>query len=76
MPYIQDGETALYIAVSGGHRSVVEILLQTQHTDVNISQKVYMTTSCIAWVYTRSYMNHLPTNTALDHLMGIDIISR
>ena len=38
--YIQDGETALYFASQVGHGPVVELLLQTEHTDVNISRKV------------------------------------
>ena len=37
---VQDGETALYIASWKGHGPVVELLLQTEHTDVNISMKV------------------------------------
>ena len=38
--YIQDGQTALYMACKVGHGPVVELLLQTEHTDVNISRKV------------------------------------
>ena len=37
---VQDGETALYIASWKGHGPVVELLLQTEHTDVSISMKV------------------------------------
>ena len=38
--YVQDGQTALYIASRNGHGPVVKLLLQTEHTDVNISMKV------------------------------------
>ena len=38
--YVQDGETALYIASWNGHGPVVKLLLQTEHTNVNISRKV------------------------------------
>ena len=41
--YVQDGLTALYIASWEGHGPVVELLLQTNLTDVNISEKVYVT---------------------------------
>ena len=51
--YIQDGETALYIASQEGHGPVVELLLQTEHTDVNISRKVY-DTNTIAYISTGS----------------------
>ena len=39
--YVQDGETALYIASRKRCRAVVELLLQMEHTDVDISTKVY-----------------------------------
>ena len=39
--YVQDGETALYIASSKSYRAAVELLLQMEHTDVDISTKVY-----------------------------------
>ena len=38
--YVQDGETALYIAILEGHAPLVQLLLQTDCTDVSISQKV------------------------------------
>ena len=38
--YAQDGWTSLYIASKKGHGLVVELLLQTDHTDVDISKKV------------------------------------
>ena len=38
---VQDGQTALYIASQKGHGPVVELLLQTEHTDVNVSTKVW-----------------------------------
>ena len=38
--YIQDGETALYIASDKGHVAVVELLLQ-KHANVSICTKVY-----------------------------------
>ena len=45
--YVQDGETALYVAILEGHEVVVELLLQTQHTDISISQKVqYIRCTC------------------------------
>ena len=37
---VQDGMTALYIASQEGHGPVVDLLLQTAHTDVSISKKV------------------------------------
>ena len=36
----QDGQTALHIASKEGHGPVVELLLQTEHTDVSISTEV------------------------------------
>ena len=41
--YVQDGQTALYIASRNGHGPVVRLLLQTEHTDVDFSQKVIKT---------------------------------
>ena len=38
--FIQDDETALYIASREGHRQIVEQLLRTEHTNVSISNKV------------------------------------
>ena len=38
---VQDGQTALYIASWKGHGPVVEILLQTEHTDISICKKVF-----------------------------------
>ena len=37
---VQDGMTALYIASQEGHGPVVELLLQTEHTDISICKKV------------------------------------
>ena len=42
IPCVQDGETALYIVSEKGHGTVVKVLLQMEHTDVNISQKVHV----------------------------------
>ena len=39
---VQDGQTALYIASWKGHGPVVELLLQIEQTDVNISEKVWL----------------------------------
>ena len=36
--YVQDGQTALYIASHEGHRAVVKQLLITQHMNINISK--------------------------------------
>ena len=38
--YVQDGGTALYIASQEGHGPVVELLLQTDYTDISICKKV------------------------------------
>ena len=37
---IQDGRTALYLAINKGHGSIVKLLLEREHADVNISKKV------------------------------------
>ena len=51
--YVQDGLTALDIASWEGHGPVVELLLQTNLTDVNISEKVYVTQIRLLyhWIY-------------------------
>ena len=38
--YVQGGATALYIASQGGHGPVVKLLLQTEHADISICEKV------------------------------------
>ena len=38
--YVQDGMTALYIAVNKAHASIVKLLLEREHTDVGIAMKV------------------------------------
>ena len=37
---IQDGRTALYLAINKGHGSIVKLLLEREHADVSISKKV------------------------------------
>ena len=38
--YVQDGETALYIASKKGHFATVNFLLQAAEADVRVCQKV------------------------------------
>ena len=45
--YMQDGQTALYIASRKGHGPVVRLLLQTERADVNISKKVRHKCYCL-----------------------------
>ena len=39
--YTQDGLTPLYIAGREGHGALVKVLLQAEHMDVNIINKVW-----------------------------------
>ena len=43
--YIQDSETALYIASKNGHVAIVNFLLQDIQADVRICQKVWNSNS-------------------------------
>ena len=66
---VQDGATALYIASLKGHGPVVELLLQTEHTDISICTKV---SSYILILYAPVIIcvgTYIPT-----HVCSIDIL--
>ena len=49
--YVQDGQTALYIASKGGHDKIVELLLRR---DTNVNHQTKVSFSCSVCVfYTR-----------------------